>query len=146
LWAKRKHFKVKRSSALKKVHQGCEEGNKYRFHTGNATWALTEKSIKSMSMEFLVGTGVTKPGGDPIDDEERLAYSVTVDDGTGNPVTITPFAIADLGDGDNNHELCLDVETPAIRVDFPVGLLTDPREDLNPATGISVTGAGVSGN
>ena len=37
LLAQGKHFKVKRSPAPKKVHQGCEEGNKYRFHAGNAT-------------------------------------------------------------------------------------------------------------
>ena len=42
--------------------------------------------------------------------------------------------IGDLGDSDNNHSLCLGVVDPAVSVRFPAGLLTDPREDLNPET------------
>ena len=79
--------------------------------------------------------GVTKPGGGEIDDVERQAYRVLVDGGA----EVVPFAIGDLGDGDNNHELCLDTEARALRVAFPAGLLTDPREDLNPATEVTVT-------
>jgi hypothetical protein len=82
--------------------------------------------------------GVTKPGGDEIDDVERRAYRVLVDGGADGPTEVTPFAIGDLGDGDNNHELCLDTEVPALRVAFPAGLMTDPREDLNPATEVTV--------
>ncbi len=78
--------------------------------------------------------GVTKPGGDEIDDIERQAYRVFVEGGA----EIVPFAIGDLGDGDNNHELCLDTEARPLRVAFPAGLVTDPREDLNPATEITV--------
>jgi len=82
--------------------------------------------------------GVTKPGGDEIDDVERRAYRVLVDGGGGEASEVSPFAIGDLGDGDNNHELCLDTEAPALRVAFPAGLMTDPREDLNPATEVTV--------
>ncbi|MEM7412800.1 MAG: hypothetical protein AAF430_21385 [Myxococcota bacterium] len=82
--------------------------------------------------------GVTKPGGSEIDDVERRAYQVFVDGGDGEAGEVTPFAMGDLGDGDNNHELCLDTEAPAVRVTFPAGLLTDPREDLNLATEITV--------
>ena len=52
---------------------------------------------------------------------------------------IVPFAVADLRDGDNNHELCLDTTAKPLRVEFPAGLMTDPIEDLNPATSIDVT-------
>ena len=52
---------------------------------------------------------------------------------------LVPFAIGDLGDGDNNHELCLDRAGLPLHVDFPAGLITDPREDLNPQTRIEVT-------
>ena len=48
---------MERSPASQEVDQGGEQRNKYRFHTGNATRAQTEKSTKSMGMEFLVGTG-----------------------------------------------------------------------------------------
>ena len=83
--------------------------------------------------------GITKPGGDEIDDVERLAYRVFVEDDAGELKLIEPFAVADLRDSDNNHELCLDTTAKPLRVEFPAGLMTDPIEDLNPATSIDVT-------
>ncbi|WP_375586067.1 hypothetical protein [Cyclobacterium xiamenense] len=83
--------------------------------------------------------GVTKPGGIEVDDNERQLYKVTVQQKDGRKIEVTPFAIADLGDGDNNHELCLNVTGDPIAVSFPAGHLTDPREDLNPETTINIT-------
>ena len=83
--------------------------------------------------------GVTKPGGGEIDDTERLQYRVTVLQKDGVTIEVTPFAIGDLGDGDNNHELCLDVAGTPQSVFFPAGYLTDPREDLNPETTIMIS-------
>lgn len=82
--------------------------------------------------------GVTKPGGAEIDDRERLLYKVAVLNADGSTVEVTPFAVADMGDSDNNHRLCLDVEGTPISVFFPAGHVTDPREDLNPDTRIEV--------
>ena len=82
--------------------------------------------------------GVTKPGGQEIDDNERSAYRVTMAFGDEDETELEPFAIADLGDGDNDHELCLDHAGLPLKVSFPAGLVTDPREDLNPATSINV--------
>ena len=56
---------------------------------------------------------------------------------------LVPFAIGDLGDGDNNHELCLDRAGLPLHVDFPAGLVTDPREDLNPRTRVDVSPASI---
>jgi ribosomal protein S13 len=84
--------------------------------------------------------GVTKPGGDEVD-VERRAYRVLGDGGASEPSEVSPFAFGDLGDGDNYPELCLDTEAPALRVAFPAGLMTDPREDLNPATRRSLSRA-----
>lgn len=83
--------------------------------------------------------GITKPGGDEVDDVERKSYSVTIRDDDGSVSTISPFALGDLGDGDNNHKLCLDVEGMPLKVDFPEGLVTDPRDDLKPGTSIEVS-------
>jgi hypothetical protein len=83
--------------------------------------------------------GVTKPGGQEIDDNERAAYRVRMTVSGGSQIELVPFAIGDLGDGDNNHELCLDQAGTPLHVEFPAGLVTDPREDLNPATRIEVT-------
>ena len=83
--------------------------------------------------------GVTKPDGGEIDDLERVAYNVTLSDpDTGGEREVVPFALGDLGDGDNNHELCLDQTGVPLRVSFPAGLLTDPAEDLNPASSIDI--------
>ena len=83
--------------------------------------------------------GITKPGGDEIDDVQRLAYKVFVEDNVGELTMILPFAVADLRDSDNNHELCLATTAKPVRIEFPAGLMTDPIEDLNPATSIGVT-------
>jgi len=58
LLAQGKHLKVKQSPAPKKVNQGCEEGNKYRFHAASATRRQPELSMKSARTEFLLGTGL----------------------------------------------------------------------------------------
>lgn len=83
--------------------------------------------------------GVSKQGGGDADDVERQLYQVTVSDPHAGERYVTPFDLADLGDGDNNHALCLDTDHPASSVSFPAGRLTDPREDLNPATMIAIT-------
>lgn len=82
--------------------------------------------------------GVTKPGGAPADDAERGLYQVQVMQEDGRVSSINPFALADTGDGDNNHLLCLDTTASALTASFPAGHLTDPREDLNPATSITI--------
>jgi len=78
--------------------------------------------------------GVTKPGGEPADDAEAQLYRVKVQRDDQTALEVTPFALADLNDGDNNHLLCLDTADPAISVSFPAGYLTDPRECLTSAT------------
>jgi hypothetical protein len=52
---------------------------------------------------------------------------------------VAPIELADHEDPDNNHVLCLDTADEPISVTFPEGLFTDPNEDLNPATTITVT-------
>lgn len=82
--------------------------------------------------------GVSKPTGGEINDIERRQYKVTLQQEDGSSVEITPFAIGDKGDGDNNHELCLDATGIPTSVFFPAGYVVDPRKDLNPDTTINV--------
>jgi len=82
--------------------------------------------------------GVTLENGDEPGDAERDLYRVTVRAEDGTERDITPVALADLGDGDNNHLLCLDTAHMPVSVSFPAGVLTDPNGDLNPATTINV--------
>lgn len=48
-------------------------------------------------------------------------------------------ALADLGDGGDSLLLCLDTADRPILVPFPGDILTDPKDDLNPATRLDVT-------
>lgn len=75
--------------------------------------------------------GVTKPDRSDADDQVRRRYKVIFSSPSG-PLERVPTALADLGDGDNNHLLCFDVEGDPQEVRFPAGFLTDPRDDLNP--------------
>ncbi len=85
--------------------------------------------------------GVRLPNGDEPGDTERVLYSVTVERPDGSNEEIVPTALADLGDRDNNHLLCLDTSDPAVLVTFPAGHLVDPNQDLNPDTHVAVNRA-----
>ncbi|SFQ65466.1 hypothetical protein SAMN05421853_11659 [Roseivivax halotolerans] len=82
--------------------------------------------------------GVTLENGDEPGDAERDLYRVTVRAADGTERDVTPTALADLGDGDNNHLLCLDTGDTPVAVSFPEGVLTDPNDDLNPTTNVAV--------
>ena len=89
--------------------------------------------------------GVRLPNGDELGDAERALYRVTVERPDGSSDEIAPAALADLGDRDNNHLLCLDTSAPAVSVSFPGGHLVDPNRDLNPDTRVGVGGASLEG-
>lgn len=77
--------------------------------------------------------GVTQPDGSEADADDLALYEIDFSgtDGAGAPVAT---ALADLGDGDNNHLLCFETEGRPVSVRFPPGHFTDPRDDLNPET------------
>ncbi len=83
--------------------------------------------------------GVKLANGKEPGDAERALYRVTVRAQDGALREVKPMALADLGDGDNNHLLCLDTNDKPISVAFPAGVLIDPNRDRNPETSVSVT-------
>ena len=83
--------------------------------------------------------GVRLPNREDAGDKERNLYRVTVERKDGELAETTPIALGDLGDGDNNHLLCLDTVDPAVSIDFPEGIFVDPNQDLNPATQVVVS-------
>ena len=85
--------------------------------------------------------GVRLPNGDNSADIVRALYRVTVERPDGSLEEVAPMALAELGDRDNNHFLCLDTTDPAVSIAFPAGHLTDPNLDLNPDTRVSVISA-----
>ena len=78
--------------------------------------------------------GVKALSGEELGDAERVRYRVILEDGS----EIVPFALADLHDGDNDHDLCLDDARRPIRVEMEADTVIDPRGDANPATGVEV--------
>ena len=85
--------------------------------------------------------GVRLPDGTDAGDAERALYRVSVERPDGSTDEIVPAALADLGDNDNNHLLCLDTSASAVSVSFPGGHLVDPNQDLNPDTRVAVGSA-----
>jgi hypothetical protein len=82
--------------------------------------------------------GVSRADGKAVGDAERARYTVMVENPAGVTREVKAFALADLVDGDNNHELCLDTEHSPTLVSFAAGYLVDPRGDPNPATAIAI--------
>lgn len=83
--------------------------------------------------------GVSNAEGEEAGEPERGEYRVMLRLADRSEAEITPFALADLGDGDNNHLLCLDQQGEPLSVSFPAGHLLDPNEDtLNPETNVPV--------
>jgi hypothetical protein len=78
--------------------------------------------------------GVTAPGQADSGDAQRTAYTVTMSDGR----EVTPAALANLGDMDNNHLLCLDTTGVPVRVAAQAGLFADPNGDVNPGTSVGM--------
>ena len=81
--------------------------------------------------------GITKANGEEVDDVERMQYTVALVQ-NGAPFDVVPFAMGDLGDGDNNHLLCLNVDGTPVSISFNAGYVVDPNGDLNPATQVEV--------
>ena len=111
-----------------------EAATRFPFGGGSGCAAGTEHVVRA-----TWSGGVTRPGGDEVGDTERNSYRVTLLQADGTQQVVQPFALGDLGDGDNNHLLCLNATGKPVEVSFPAGLMTDPREDLNPATRITVS-------
>ena len=75
--------------------------------------------------------GVRLPNREELGEAQRTLYKVSLTEADGFRSEVSPAALADLNDADNNHFLCLDTTAPATAVTFPAGHLVDPNGDLN---------------
>jgi len=100
--------------------------------TASPGLSATAKVERNKCLSHRVANG-EKPGA-----AERSLYRVTVPTPDGTTRDIVPATLADLGDGDNNHLLCLDTADKPVSVAFPAGIFTDPHDDLNPETSVSL--------
>jgi len=86
--------------------------------------------------------GVRRPDRREAGEAERKLYRVEVQRADGSFGEVTPIALAELEDRDNNHFLCLDTDDTAVAVSFPEGRLVDPNGDLNPHTTVKISTSG----
>ncbi|MEO1593943.1 MAG: hypothetical protein AAFS02_01710 [Pseudomonadota bacterium] len=89
-------------------------------------------------LRVVWGGGVLAVGGAEVTKQEWGRYTIAMRTEDRGIAFVSPFAAGDLNDGDNNHELCLDVEGVPLAVRFPAGLVQDPNFDVNEATRIRV--------
>ena len=82
--------------------------------------------------------GVRLANGDEPGETETHLYSVSMESEQGTSYITHPIAIAELGDNDNHHFLCLDTDDKASAVSFPSGHFIDPNGDPNPDTRVIV--------
>ena len=82
--------------------------------------------------------GVRLPNREELGEAQRTLYKVSLTAADGSRSDVSPTALADLGDADNNHFLCLNTTTPATTVTFPAGYLVDPNGDLNADSKVKV--------
>lgn len=81
--------------------------------------------------------GVRALTGDELGDDELDAFEVTLVQGT-DTLVVHPYQLADLGDGDNNTDLCIKEAGIPIKVSVKANTAIDPRDDKNPYSEIEV--------
>ncbi|PQB05981.1 hypothetical protein BST85_06350 [Aureitalea marina] len=77
--------------------------------------------------------GVRAANGKELGDNELNSFQITLVRGK-DTTQVHPFKLADLGDGDNNIDLCLKEKGTPVLVEAEAGIAIDPRNDLNPKT------------
>ena len=77
--------------------------------------------------------GVRALNGKDLGDNELDAFQIKMVNGL-DTINVHPFKLADLKDGDNNIDLCLQEKGTPIFVEVKAGIAIDPRDDANPQT------------
>ncbi|MEO0583165.1 MAG: hypothetical protein AAF135_13155, partial [Bacteroidota bacterium] len=81
--------------------------------------------------------GVRALNGEELGENEKNAFTVTLVDGV-DTLKVHPFQLADLGDNENNIDLCLKETGIPILVEVAENVAMDPNDDPNPKTQIKV--------
>ena len=105
-------------------------------------WAVDRRGTQCPSEGVRQIIRVTWNGGvrlanrDEPGDAEKGLYSIKMEPEQGESYITHPIAIAELGDNDNHHFLCLDTDDKASAVSFPSGHFIAPNRDLTPDTNV----------
>jgi len=103
-----------------------EAGEQELGRPGNGGGCPLEGTLQVVKVTWA--GGVVATSGEELGDAERMRYRVTFEDGS----QIVPFALADLNDNDNNHDLCLDDARRPVRIGMGEDTVIDPNGDPNP--------------
>ncbi len=95
------------------------------------------KDETNMVVRAVWAGGVRALNGNELGQNELNGFEVTMVQGM-DTLTIAPFELADLGDNDNNIDLCLKASGIPIFVDVNENIAIDPRGDKNPKARIKV--------
>jgi len=95
------------------------------------------KEETKMVVKVVWSGGVRALDGEELGENERDDFTVTLVDGS-DTVKVTPFQLADLGDNENNIDLCLKQSGIPILVQVNENIAIDPNDDKNPKTQIEV--------
>ncbi|MDX1935011.1 MAG: hypothetical protein SFU56_20625, partial [Capsulimonadales bacterium] len=95
------------------------------------------KGTTKMVVKAVWAGGVRAVNGDELGTRELGDFVVTMVTGK-DTVEVTPFKLADLGDNDNNIDLCLKESGTPIKLTVKENTAIDPRDDRNPKTEIKV--------
>lgn len=95
------------------------------------------KEETNMVVKAVWSGGVRAVNGEELGENELDNFMVTLVKGS-DTTKITPFQLADLGDNDNNIDLCLKQKGIPILVEANENIAIDPNNDKNPKTQIEV--------
>ncbi|MEL6848797.1 MAG: hypothetical protein AAFP92_09780 [Bacteroidota bacterium] len=95
------------------------------------------KAETRMIVKVVWSGGVRAVNGEELGENEKDDFIVTVVDGA-DTLQLTPFQLADLGDNDNNIDLCLSTTGIPIQVSVNPNVAIDPNNDQNPPTAVQV--------
>lgn len=89
------------------------------------------KEETKMVVKAVWSGGVRALNGKELGENEKDDFMVTLVSGS-DTTQVTPFQLADLGDNDNNIDLCLKQEGIPILVEVNENIAIDPNDDKNP--------------
>ena len=87
----------------------------------------------AQALQLTWGGGVTGPAGADLDEAQRTAISILLENGN----RVTPLSLGD-DDPDNHVIACVAETSPAVSVSVAAGFFHDPGDDANPETRIGV--------
>lgn len=82
--------------------------------------------------------GVRAMNGNELGNRELNRFTIILENQNGDKIKVNPFQLADVGDNDNNIDLCINKEGIPISVQVKENTAIDPRDDPNDFTEIQI--------